>query len=69
MEIESDFQIKEERIDLEDLIIPSKVNRVFETMSCKESKTICLQNIPYNSKFLIFDPSASFGQSQWPAEI
>ena len=28
MEAESDFQIKEERIDLEDLIIPSKVGFV-----------------------------------------
>ena len=28
MEAESDYQIKEERIDLEDLIIPSKVEFV-----------------------------------------
>ena len=61
MEIESDFQIKEERIDLEDLIIPSKVNRVFETMSCKESKTICLHLQKYslqfpNSQFLTHRP-------------
>ena len=68
MEIESDFQIKEERIDLEDLIIPSKVEFVKQWVA-RSPKQFVYKIFPTISKFQIFDPSASFGQSQWPAEI